>query len=282
VRQAIAVAGGISLLRSRAQSGLDPADLVRDYQSLSTEYIKEYFHIVRTNAELRGEESFDLAAPREISLPASAIDPIVQAEAQSLKAAQIDLRKELAFLQDAVKQSDAQLVTLKKQQEGEEKGVQADEEELERVIKLFSSGNLTSPRVTESRRALLLSSTRRLQTTVEVMRLQRQREDFLRQIERLASQRTVSLLRELKDSSVRMADLRVKMQALGQKLQPMGAPGAVAIGTNDLQPDFTIVRKVGQRWDRIATSVDFDLEPGDVVEATLRPVAVANGPSLSQ
>lgn len=282
VRQAIAVAGGISLLRSRAQSGLDPADLVRDYQSLSTEYIKEYFHIVRTNAELRGEESFDLAAPREISLPASAIDPIVQAEAQSLKAAQIDFRKELAFLQDAVKQSDAQLVTLKKQQEGEEKGVQADEEELERVIKLFSSGNLTSPRVTESRRALLLSSTRRLQTTVEVMRLQRQREDFLRQIERLASQRTVNLLRELKDSSVRMADLRVKMQALGQKLQPMGAPGAVAIGTSDLQPDFTIVRKVGQRWDRIATSVDFDLEPGDVVEATLRPVAVANGPSVSQ
>jgi polysaccharide biosynthesis/export protein len=282
VRQAIAVAGGISLLRSRAQSGLDPADLVRDYQSLSTEYIKEYFHIVRTNAELRGEESFDLAAPREISLPASAIEPIVQAEAQSLKTAQIDFRKEQNFLQDAVKQSDAQLLTLKKQQEGEEKGVQADEEELERVVKLFSAGNLTSPRVTESRRALLLSSTRRLQTTVEVMRLQRQREDLLRQIERLASQRTINLLRELKDSSVRMADLRVKMQALSQKLQPAGGAGAVPIGVSDLQPEVTIVRKVGQRWDRIAASLDFDLEPGDVVEVALRNAAVASGPILGQ
>jgi len=39
VRQAVAVAGGFSLLRSRAaQPGTDPADLVRDYQSLSTEY----------------------------------------------------------------------------------------------------------------------------------------------------------------------------------------------------------------------------------------------------
>jgi polysaccharide export outer membrane protein len=276
VRQAVAVAGGFSLLRSRAQPGTDPADLVRDYQSLSTEYIKEYFHVARINAELRGDESFDQAAPREISLPASAIDPILQSEAQSLKTAQIDYRKERSFLEDAVKQSDAQLVTLKKQQDGEEKGVQADEEELERVIKLFGAGSLPSPRVTESRRSLLLSSTRRLQTTVELMRLQRQREDFLRQIERVASQRTINLLRELKDSNVRLADLRVRMQALSQKIQPIGGAGAVPIGTSDLRPEVTIVRKVGQQWDRIATSVDFDVEPGDVVDVALRPSAVAN------
>src|SRR3981189_2492824 len=56
VRQAVAVSGGYSLLRSRGQPGTnDAADLLRDYQSFSTEYIKEYFHVVRTNAELRGE-----------------------------------------------------------------------------------------------------------------------------------------------------------------------------------------------------------------------------------
>jgi len=209
-------------------------------------------------------------------LPATAIDPILQSEAQSLKAAQIDYRKERSFLEDAVKQSDAQLVTLRKQQDGEEKGVQADEEELERVIKLFGSGALPSPRVTESRRALLLSSTRRLQTTVELMRLQRQREDFLRQIERLASQRTITQLRELKESSVRMADLRVKMLALSQKLQPIGGAGAAPIGTSDLRPEVTIVRKVGQQWDKIAASVDFDVEPGDVVDVALRPSGAAS------
>src|SRR4051812_31384305 len=109
VRQAVAVAGGFSLLRSRAQAGvIDPADLVRDYQSFSTEYIKEYFHVVRINAELRGDDSFDQTAPSEISLPASAIDPILQSEAQSLKTAQSDFRKERSFLEDAVKQSDTQ------------------------------------------------------------------------------------------------------------------------------------------------------------------------------
>jgi polysaccharide export outer membrane protein len=277
VRQAVAVAGGFSLLRSRGQMGaIDPADLLRDYQSFSTEYIKEYFHIARTNAELQGNDNFDQKVPSEVSLPASDIDPIVQSEAASLKAAQIDYRKERSFLEDAVKQSDAQLVTIRKQQDGEEKGVQADEDELDRVAKLFGAGSLPSPRVTESRRALLLSSTRRLQTMVEVMRLQRQRDDFLRQIERVANQRTINLLRELKDSAVRMADLRVKLQALSQKLQPVGGTGALPVGTSELRAEVTIARKVGQQWNRIAASVDFDVEPGDVVEVSLRPSGVAS------
>ncbi|MBR0695043.1 polysaccharide biosynthesis/export family protein [Bradyrhizobium lablabi] len=275
VRQAVAVAGGFSLLRSRGtQPGAtDPADLLRDYQSLATEYTKEYFHIVRTSAELDGRDTFDASPPNDISLPAGVIASVVKAEQASLKTSQSDYVTERRFLEDAVKQTDDQFATLKKQQEGEERGVQADEEELERVMKAFGSGLLASPRVSESRRALLLSSTRRLQTSVELMRLQRQREDFLRQAERVSSQRTINLLREQKESSVRLADLRVRMQALSQKLQPLGGSGAIPVGTSDLHPDVIVVRRSGQRWDRIVASVDFDVEPGDVIEVTLRPVA---------
>jgi polysaccharide export outer membrane protein len=277
VRQAVAVAGGFSLLRARGQQAgaTDPADLLRDYQSLATEYTKEYFHIIRINAELGGRDTFDQSAPSDISLPASVIDSVVRSETESLKTSLADFRTEQRFSEDAVKQTDAQFTTLKKQNDSEEKGVQADEEELERVMKAFGSGLLTSPRVSESRRALLLSSTRRLQTSVELMRLQRQREDFIRQMERVTSQRTINLLREQKDSSVRLADLRVRMQALSQKLQPVGGTGAVPVGTSDLHPEVTVVRRHDQQWDRIAASVDFDVEPGDVIEVALRPSATA-------
>lgn len=272
VRQAVAVSGGYSLLRSRNQQGAaDPADLLRDYQSLSAEYVKEYFHILRINAELADRDTFDQTPPPDISLPISAIDPIVRAEAESLQASQRDYRKERKFLGDAVKEADAQYATLSKQQEGEEKGVQADEEELDRVVKLFGSGSLPSPRVSESRRALLLSSTRRLQTTVELMRLQRQREDSARQIDRVASQRTITLLRELRDSNVQITELRIKMRALGQKLQPVGGSAAIPAGTSNLQPQVTIVRRSGEKWDKITASEDFNLEPGDVIEIALRP-----------
>jgi polysaccharide export outer membrane protein len=125
--------------------------------------------------------------------------------------------------------------------------------------------------VTESRRALLLSSTRRLQTTVELMRLQRQREDSARQIDRVASLRTVTLLRELRDSNVHVTDLRIKMRSLGQKLQPVSGSAALLAGTGDPRPQVTVIRKSGPQWEKIAASEDFDLEPGDVIEIALRP-----------
>jgi len=276
VRQAVAVAGGFSLLRSRGHLGaIDPADLVRDYESLATEYAKEYFHVVRINAELDGRDTFDQSVPKDISLPALVVESVVRAEAESLKTSQAEFRAEMRFLREAVAQTDAQFAKLQQQHEGEEKGVQADEEELQRVQKLLGSGLLTSPRVTENRRALLLSSTRSLQTSVEMMRLQRQRHDFLRQIERGGTQRTINLLKDQKDSNVRLADLRVKMLALSQKLQPVGGTGAVPIGTNNLYPEVVVARRIDQRWDRIAASVDFDVEPGDVIEVALRPSATA-------
>ena len=195
----------------------------------------------------------------------------MQAEAESLKTTQQDYRKERTFLEDAVKQADGQFAALGEQQEGEEKGVQADEGRLDRVVKLFGSGSLPSPRVTESRRALLLSSTRRLQTTVELMRLQRQREDSARQIDRSASQRTVALLRELR--GLQRPHNRPAYQnevSRGKSLQPVRGSAAVPAGTGDLKPQVNVIRKSGQSWEKIVASEDFDLEPGDVIEITLR------------
>lgn len=273
VRQAVAVAGGYSVLRARNQvNAIDPADLLRDYQSLSTEYVKEHIHIARLNAELANQDTFEQNIPPDITLPAAAISPIVQAEAESLKVAQSDYRKERQFLEDAVKQSDQQAATLSKQQEAEAQGVKADEEELDRVSKLLTTGNTITARVLDARHSLLLSSTRRLQTAAELMRLQRQHDDFARQIERSASQRSINLLRELKDSDVHLIDLRVRMQALSQKLQPIAGGGPLPMGTNNLKAEVTIKRRTDQQWEKLAASEDFDLQPGDVIDITLRPM----------
>lgn len=277
VRQAVSVAGGYSLLRSRGPTYTDPADLTRDYQSLSLDYAKEYFHILRVNAELRGDENFDQNTPNELGLPEAALSPVVKAEAESLKVALADYRQEQAFLQNAATQTDGQIVTLSKQQEAELKGVKDDEDELDRVTKLLATGAGTNIRVSESRRALLLSSTRQLQTTVELIQLRRQRADYGRQLERIESQRTINLLRELKDSSARLADLRARLLALSQKLQPVGGAGpALLMGATNFQPDITIVRKVGQKWEKIPAGEDDEIESGDVIEVSLRPSRAAS------
>jgi polysaccharide export outer membrane protein len=274
VRQATSVAGGYNMLRARVANGAEnPVDLLRDHHSLSVEYAKDHFHILLINAELQGKDSFDQSAPREISLADSVLAPIAGAEIQSLKAAQADNQNEKVFLQHAIEQTDGQLATLTKQLEGESKGVEADEAELARAMRLFGDGNLPSPRVTESRRALLLSSTRQLQTRVESIQLQRQRADYQRQLERVESQRAINRLQELTESTARLADLRAKLLALSQKLQPTGgASAALVTGVEGFQADITIVRRLDRKWETIRATEDEEIQPGDVIEVSLRPL----------
>ena len=273
VRQLVAMAGGYSLLRSRVQQGIDPADLQKEYQTASTEYAKEYYHALRLQAELQDKDTFQQNS-KDAPAASSVNAAIVKSEAESLRASMNDFRAEEAFLQDSIKKADGQLGVLKTQEQEEAKGVQADNEDLERLGRLFSAGNLTSARLADARRAMLLSSTRHLQTQVEVMRLQRQQDDQRRQVDRLAAQRKMKLLSDLNDSNVRLAVLAATVKAARQRLQPTGGGGGpMLVEPDKMKPEIVIVRSVDRQWTRTVTSPDTELEPGDVVEVALRPEA---------
>jgi polysaccharide export outer membrane protein len=271
VRQVVAVAGGYSMLRSRAAlAGADPVELRREYETVSIEYAKEFFHAARVRAELEDKKTLEQQLQREVSVAGTVISAIVDSEAKLLQAGQADVSAEQVFLEDSIKKSDEQLGVLKEQEEGEAKGVESDAQELDRALKLFGSGTLVGPRVTEARRAQLLSSTRHLQTMVEVMRLQRVQDEQRRQLVRIDAQRKMKLQAEFNDANVRLAESRARLQAARQRLQPLGAAGPVPMGEDNFRPDVVVVRKVGQKWARLAAAEDFDVEPGDVIEVALR------------
>ncbi|QCI69527.1 sugar ABC transporter substrate-binding protein [Phreatobacter stygius] len=276
IRQAVTTAGGYSLLRSRAtQAGTDPADLRRDHDLLWTDYIREYFRVLRTHAELAGQDTFDQTPPRNAPLPETLIAAIGQAEAEALRVAQADYRLEQSFLDRAAKETDEQIVVLQLREQEEERGVQADMHELDRVNRLFGSGNLVSPRVTESRRSLLLSSSRRLETTVQLMRARRQVDEYRRQLERLTNQRQVTLQLLLRDLNVRLADLGVRIQAVSEKLRPLGGVSTIpAVGAR-LRSEVAIMRKIGEQWQRLPSPEDAEVQPGDVIEVAFRDEATA-------
>ena len=101
----------------------------------------------------------------DVPIARSAISEIVNAETEYLKTKQSDYQQEKTFLQRGVRQGDDQVRVLSEQQKKEEEGFQSDLEELQKASDLFAKGSLTSPRVTDARRAVLLSSTRKLQTS---------------------------------------------------------------------------------------------------------------------
>ncbi|RTL68636.1 MAG: sugar ABC transporter substrate-binding protein, partial [Hyphomicrobiales bacterium] len=117
------------------------------------------------------------------------------------------------------------------------------------------------------RRAVLLSSSRALETSVELMRTQRQREDFARQLERNENQRRIGLLNELRDTEVRLADIGTRLRAASQKLQPVGATAApLSIAGETVRAQMTIVRNVDGQWRKQAADEDAEVAPGDTIE----------------
>jgi polysaccharide export outer membrane protein len=278
VRQAVALSGGYGIAPLRTNDFfLDSVDWRSDYASLWAEFVKEQAHVWRIKAELGDKSDIEQKELSDAPIPQSMIAHIMSIENEQLKIRQADHQREKSFLQHSVKQTEEQIEVLSEQQQKEEQGTKADAEELQRVIELLGKGFLTSPRVTEARRSVLLASTRKLQTTAQLMQVKRQRDDLQRQLEKLDDQRRINLLRDLQDSGVRLSGIQAKLQSIGEKLRRAGTGSQVA-GHIHSDPEIMVVRRKGSGRERFSVDQDSELQPGDVVEVTLRTEYVAGLP----
>ncbi|SEE85720.1 polysaccharide export outer membrane protein [Rhizobiales bacterium GAS191] len=271
VRQAIALSGGYDFMHALINIPfLQAADLQSDYESLWMESAKEQVLTARLKAELEGKDSLDQSVRIDVPVPQTAISELVRLASEQLKTRVADYRREKAFLQRGIEQAGRQLGVLSEQEATEAQGVQADAEELKRAMELFSKGNLISTRVTDARRAVLLSSTRKLQTTAELMQVRKQQDDFARQLERLDDQRKIALLQELQDAGVRLAEIRSKLQGARDKIQYATAVASQRASSSSGKPRLTVLRKGEKGWESSLASEELELQPGDVIEVALQ------------
>jgi polysaccharide biosynthesis/export protein len=270
VRQAIALAGGFDVMRLRMNNPiLETADLQGEYESLWADYTKEQAHVWRLKQELGQDTTLDEKALLDVPIARSTAQSIVSIEAETLKARKADERAERTFLQRGVGQADEEIKVLSEQQKTEDDGAQADVDEFERTKELYNRGTLPILRVTDARRAMLLASTRRLQTAAQLMSVKRQRDDFSRQIERFDGQRRSDLLRELQEATVSLSKIRFKLQSTGEKLQYTAlAKSQLSQGPGN-KPTITVVRRGAKGTETLNANEDFELQPGDVVEVAL-------------
>jgi len=270
-RQLIAVAGGFDVTHLRMNNPyLESADLRSEYGSLWTEFAKEQARMWRIKNELGDGSPISSDSLRDVPIARSAISEIVNTETEYLKTKLSDYQREKIFLQHGVREGDDEIGVLSKQQKQEEQGFQADTEELQKVNDLFSKGSLVSPRVTDARRAVMLSATRKLQITAQLMQTKRQQDEFARKLEKLDDQRRLDLLREQQDTSVKLNQIRQKLQSVSEKLQYTSMVRSQLVRGAGNEAEIGIVRKGEKGPERIAASEDTELQPGDAVEVTLR------------
>ena len=143
-------------------------------------------------------------------------------------------------------------------------------EELQKASDLYGKGSITSPRVTDPRRAVLLSSTRKLQTTAQLMDVKKQQEELKRKLEKLDDQRRLDLLRELQAANVSLNEIRAKLQSVGEKLQYTAMVRSQLVPGAGDKAEIAIIRKGEKGQERIIADEDTELQPGDTVEVALR------------
>jgi polysaccharide export outer membrane protein len=271
VRQAIALAGGYDTMRFRGRDPfLDSSDFRGDYYELWTEFAKVRAQAERFQAELDGKNALGQANLNDLPLPSAVTSKIVDVEAQRLSVDNSDHQKEKKYLEDAVQQEDVRIATLQNQRETEQKNADTDAAEFKEVQANFSKGLVPMTRLSDSRRLTLFSATRVLQTTALIDQVERERSEFARRLQRVDDHRRDDLLAKLQDADVRLATIRARLQAVGDKLLYAGVVRSQLARGAGGEPDIKVYRNDNDASDNMPANEETRLMPGDVVEVRLR------------
>lgn len=275
VRQAIALAGGLDIARFRVRDPfLDAAEARAEYETLWTEYAGGLARKLRLEAMLADQDSIDKAGMARTPLASASIEELLALEQRRLASDRNDLANEKRYLKQSLTQLDRQVVALKEQQEQEKQGLAADQVEAESTRALLTRGITSATRTTEARRALLLSSTRLLQTGAQLSTTLQQREELQRKLEKVDDHRRIDLMGELQSTQVALQTLEAKIRGAGEKLLYSGAMKSQLARGSGGQPQIVVYRKVNSGFEKGSTRIDADqdqeLVPGDVVDVTLK------------
>lgn len=275
VRQAVATAGGYDLMRFRlANPVLQAADFRSDYEALWAGFAMEQARVWRLRTEL-GEQGVEYAGDKA-PISAKLAEHFKGDETALLNARLTDRDRDKSLLHDAITKADAQLNTLAEKKQKDEEGSRADTDEFEKVRALEEKGVTTAARLSDTRRAALLSADQLLQTIVEMSNIERQRSEYARQLEKIDSQAHIDAWRELQDANLRLAEITARLKSTGDKLMYTSLlPSQLSPGKG-APPDITVHRNGEKDSQSLAADEDTELAPGDVVDVSLETKGFAS------
>jgi polysaccharide export outer membrane protein len=268
IRQAIALAGGLDVMRFR--SGGDPAlqevDLQAEGRLLQADYLRQQAIVSRLSGELNGTPSKGQSGAGS---GRPDLTKAQRAQMEQLDIALGDYKKEVASLGRSIEQTQSQIATLGRLREELLQSYQQQAAEVSRLKSNLEKGLTSIGRISEEQRALSFVSERLLQTEANLTIAKRGEEEQKRQLERADDQRRLRLVREREEAENRLTEIRTRIQAAGDKLLHVGTMKSRIQENSADKPSLKIFRKDGNTWEGSDAVFDTELMPGDVVEITL-------------
>lgn len=273
VRQAIAVAGGYDVMRFRAQNPLlDEADFRGEYNTQWTKYVEQQAAILRLKAVLEHKTKFDRKAMDDTPIPDSVANQIATLAGEQLQTSNALYEKQKAYLQSAFKTASDRVAALTQQEQKEKEGADFDNTEVDRVQALYNQKTVPITRLLDAKRAILISATRYLQTVAQRGQSERDRDELKSKLDKLDDERRQDALAELQTAEVKLATVRSRLQALGDKLLYTGLVRSQLVRGTGAAPSIVIYRHKDDKRQTIDADQSAELMPGDVIDVALQKI----------
>ncbi|UYW26636.1 polysaccharide biosynthesis/export family protein [Methylorubrum extorquens] len=271
VRQSIALAGGFDVLRFKMDNPfLQLADFRETYNQSWIAYAQEQQRLARIEAELKNRQQVDRNGLIDAPIAPSLKTDIANSENQILQSRLDEFAKQKTFLTDARNKEGERIKILSEQEKREKEGAQADSEEFKNLQELYGRGTVPLTRLNDTRRNLLLSSTRALQTTALLASVDREKGNLDRRLQQASDDRNLELLKLRQETILRLANIRSQLQAVSDKLRYAGMVKSQLSRGFDSDPAVSVFRQTPSGTRRISARTDTELMPGDVVEIALQ------------
>jgi polysaccharide biosynthesis/export protein len=273
VRQAIAMAGGFDVMRFRAKDPfLESSDLKGEYDFQWIEFAREQARVGSLREVLGKKDTSVVDKAQRIPVPQSVLADISRLEAERLSASTADYQKEKTHLATTIQKETEHINILVTERDKEKQDADGDAAELQATQTNLQKGIVPTTRVAEARRLAFYSATRALQTSALIAQIDAQRHELESRLDRIDDQRRLKLLEELQNSSVKLAEISARLQAVGEKLMYAGMVRSQLVRGGGDRPIVTIFRGNDPRSSERSADNDSILMPGDVVEVAARTV----------
>lgn len=265
VRRAIALSGGLNMQQYEGPDASPQiANLMTRNRILKSQLDTSRVRVGRLREQLAS--TAEGSAPDPAAL-ASEDSPVADVEQERLGVAVSQIKENESFLSASRSAVEREITLLQQQLDDEVEGEEADREEYERLSGLLGNGLISADRLVNARRSLLLSSTRRLETTAQLAARERELARLDYELSDLHNVANRDVLRELSDELADQERITAEIAGVREQLVLYGAE----VGESG---DLTITEITIHRSDgtRVPVPEDGDevLLPGDLVSVEIQ------------
>ena len=269
-RQAVAVAGGYDILHVGSKNSfLLASDVQSEIDAVMIQLAGIELRETRVRAELSNLENMDEPRITDLKVPAATLSALIHTEHELFKTHRAEYLAEKEFFERSVKQSIEIIESLNRQLKQESAVAIADARDLEDLSSLQSKGYASKARVSETRHSASSGLNRTLQINVQLDAGRTRKEESLKKLGQLESQRKIKLLEDLKDGTIKQIELRSKLSGLRDKLRVVSATHGQMVRSTYQSPNIFVIRNGHAGRERLSVDEDFELHPADVVEVSI-------------